>query len=88
MRYTVTSELDPELFDELERERKAAGMSRSAALRQGAEWWIAQRKEHGEERVGRTEGRHRQVMRRLEYIVGMIREQERGAYKPVVGQKR
>lgn len=77
VKYTVTSELDPELYDELERERKAAGLSRSAAMRQSVEWWIAQRKEHGEERVGRQEKRHRQVMRRFDYLVGMIREQER-----------
>lgn len=77
MRHTVTSELDPELFGELERERRAAGLSRSAAMRQGVEWWVAWRKEHGEERVGRLEKRHRQVMRRLEYLIGMIREQER-----------
>lgn len=83
MRYTVTSELDPELFAELERERRAAGLSRSAAIRQAIEWWVLQRKERGEERVERAEGRHRQVMRRLEYIAGMIRQQERAA-KPVV----
>jgi hypothetical protein len=77
MRHTVTSELDPELFAELERERSAVGLSRSAGVRQTVEWWIAQRKEHGEERVGRLEKRHRQVMRRFDYLVGMIREQER-----------
>lgn len=77
MKYTVTSELDPDLYDELERERHAAGLSRSAAMRQGVEWWIAQRKEHGEERVGRHEKQHRQIMRRFDYVVGMIREQDR-----------
>lgn len=79
MRYTVTGELDPELFSEVERERHSAGLSRSAAIRQALEWWVAQRKEHGEERVGHDERRHRQIMRRLEYLVGMIREQERVA---------
>ncbi|MDN5696885.1 MAG: hypothetical protein L0G70_02785 [Rubrobacter sp.] len=77
MKYTVTSELDPDLYDELERERHTAGLSRSAAMRQGVEWWIAQRKEHGEERIGRHEKQHRQIMRRFDYVVGMIREQER-----------
>lgn len=77
VKYTVTSELDTELYEELERERKAAGLSRSAGMRQAVEWWIAQRKEHGEERVGRQEKRHRQVMRRFDYLIGMIREQER-----------
>lgn len=77
MRHTVTSELDPELFAELERERNAVGLSRSAGIRQAVEWWVAQRKEHGEERIGRLEKRHRQVMRRFDYIIGMIREQER-----------
>lgn len=84
MRYTVTSELDPELFGELEREREAAGLSRSAVVRQAVEWWIAQRKEHGEERVGRLEKRHRQVMRRFDYVIGMIREQERLLGLPAV----
>lgn len=77
MRYTVTSELDPELFAELERERQVVGLSRSAGIRQAIEWWVAQRKEHGEERVGRYEKQHRQVMRRFDYVIGMIREQER-----------
>lgn len=77
VKYTVTSELDPELFAELERERGSGGLSRSAAIRQAVEWWIVQRKEHGEERVGRLEKRHRQVMRRFDYVIGMIREQER-----------
>lgn len=76
MKYTVTSELDPDLYDELERERHTAGLSRSAAMRQGVEWWIAQRKEHGEERVGRHEKRHRQLMNRLDYITGIIKDQE------------
>ncbi len=79
MRYTVTGELDPELFAEVERERNSAGLSRSAAIRQALEWWVLQRKEHGEERVERSERRHRQLVRRLEYIVGMIREQDRAA---------
>lgn len=79
MRYTVTSELDPELFAELERERRAAGLSRSASIRQAVEWWVLQRKEHGEERIGRAEGRHRQLLRRIDYLVGMIREQEKQA---------
>lgn len=77
MRYTVTSELDPVLYDELERERGSNGISRSAAIRQAVEWWIAQRKEHGEERIGRHEKQHRQVMRRFDYVIGMIRERER-----------
>lgn len=51
MKHTVTSELDPDLFSTLERERYASGMSRSAAIRQAIEWWIVQRKEQGEERV-------------------------------------
>jgi hypothetical protein len=77
VRYTVTGELDPELFAEVERERGSAGLSRSAAIRQALEWWIAWRKERGEERVGRAEGRHRQLMGRLDFVVGMIREQDR-----------
>jgi hypothetical protein len=77
VRYTVTGELDPELFAEVERERGSAGLSRSAAIRQALEWWIAWRKERGEERVGRAEGRHRQLMNRLDFVVGMIREQDR-----------
>jgi hypothetical protein len=77
VRYTVTGELDPELFAEVERERGLAGLSRSAAIRQALEWWIARRKERGEERVGRAEGRHRQLMGRLDFVVGMIREQDR-----------
>jgi predicted secreted Zn-dependent protease len=47
VRYTVTGELDPELFAEVERERGSAGLSRSAAIRQALEWWIAWRKERG-----------------------------------------
>lgn len=73
----MTGELDPELFAELERERGSAGLSRSAAIRQALEWWLVQRKEQGEERVSRAEGRHRRVMNRLDFIVGMIREQEK-----------
>lgn len=76
MRYTVTSELDPVLYDELERERSSGGISRSAAIRQAIEWWIAQRKEHGEERVGRHEKRHRQLMNRLDHITGIIKNRE------------
>lgn len=79
MRYTVTSELDPELFSQLERERASAGLSRSAAIRQAVEWWIEQRQEHGEERVGRAEERHRQIMRRIDYVIGMIRDSEKQA---------
>jgi hypothetical protein len=40
VRYTVTSELDPELFAEVERERRSAGLSRSAAIRQALAWWV------------------------------------------------
>ena len=76
MRHTVTSELDPDLYDELERERSSGGISRSAAIRQAVEWWIAQRKEHGEERIGRLEKRHRQLMCKIDDVIEVIKEAE------------
>lgn len=42
--------------------------------------------EEDEERVTRTQENHRRVMNRLDFIVGMIREQERAGKKPTAGR--
>lgn len=38
---------------------------------------MVDRPAHSEERVGRAEERHRQLMRNIDYVIGMIREAEK-----------
>lgn len=64
------------MFD---REAGAQGLSRSAALREAMEQWLQREMEADEERITKAEQRHRQLMNRMDYLVGMIREQERQA---------
>ena len=73
----ISAEVDSRLIAQLEREAEATGISRSEALRRALEGWTKEAMEQDEERITRAQENHRQVMRRLEFIVGMIREQDR-----------
>lgn len=61
----------------LEKEAQARGISRSEAVRRAVEQWSAEAMEADEERIAGNERRHRQVMNRLDYLIGMFREAER-----------
>jgi hypothetical protein len=62
---------------QLEREAEARGISRSEAVRRALLGWTRERMGGDEERITRSEANHRQLMRRLDFVVGMIREQDR-----------
>lgn len=74
---TISARVEREIFEEFERERTAAGMSRSDALRQAVEWWIERRREEGDDYRSRAEQRQRQLLNRMDYLTGVIREMER-----------
>jgi hypothetical protein len=62
---------------QLEREAEARGISRSEAVRRALLGWTREAMEGDEVRITRSEANHRQLMRRLDFLVGMIREQDR-----------
>lgn len=76
---SVAARLDGRTVAELDREAEARGISRSEALRRAVERWVRESREEDEERLTRSQANHRQLMNRLDYIVGMIREQDRMA---------
>ena len=73
----ISAEVDSRLIAQLEREAEARGISRSEAVRRALEGWTKAAMEQDEERITRAQANHRQLMNRLEFIVGMIREQDR-----------
>lgn len=75
---TVSLQVDGRLLALLDREAAARGISRSEAARRGIERWASEAMEEDEERVSRQEARHRQLMNRIDYAIGMIRHQEKG----------
>lgn len=73
----ISVQADGRLVAALDREAKARGVSRSGAIREAVEGWILRAMEEDEERIARAQANHRQVMNRLDFLVGMIREQEK-----------
>jgi hypothetical protein len=73
----ISAEVDSRLIAQLEREAEARGISRSEAVRRALKSWTSEAMEEDEERITRAQANHRQLMSRLEFIVGMIREQDR-----------
>jgi hypothetical protein len=73
----ISAEVDAGLVAQLEREAEARGISRSEAVRRALLGWTREAMEADEERITRSEANHRQLMRRLDFVVGMIREQDR-----------
>jgi hypothetical protein len=73
----ISAEVDSRLVAQLEREAAARGISRSEAVRRALEGWTKEAMEQDEERITRAQANHRQLMNRLEFVVGMIREQDR-----------
>jgi hypothetical protein len=73
----ISAEVDAGLVAQLEREAEARGISRSEAVRRALLGWTREAMEGDEERITRAQANHRQVMRRLDFVVGMIREQDR-----------
>jgi metal-responsive CopG/Arc/MetJ family transcriptional regulator len=70
----ISAEVDSRLVAQLEREAAARGISRSEAVRRALEGWTKEAMEQDEERITRAQANHRQLMNRLEFVVGMIRE--------------
>lgn len=77
----ISAEVDGRLVAQLEREAEARGISRSEAIRRAVEGWTREAIEEDEARITRSQADHRRVMNRLDFIVGMIREQEKRARK-------
>ena len=73
----ISAEVDAGLVAQLERETEARGISRSEAVRRALLAWTEEAMEENEERISKTQANHRQVMNRLDFVVGMIREQDR-----------
>ena len=73
----ISAEVDAGLVAQLEREASARGISRSEAVRRALLSWTNEAMEEDTERFTRAEAKHRQLMRRLDFVVGMIREQDR-----------
>src|SRR5215218_11447423 len=73
----ISAEVDSRLIAQLEREAEARGISRSEAVRKALLSWTSEAMEEDEERITRTEAKHRQLMNRLDFVAGMIREQDR-----------
>ena len=73
----ISAEVDAGLVAQLEREALARGISRSEAVRRALLSWTSEAMEEDEERITRTQANHRQLMNRLDFVVGMIREQDR-----------
>lgn len=72
----ISAEVDGGLVAQLEREAESRGMSRSEAVRQALREWTRTAMEEDEERITRQERNQRQLLNRLDFIVGMIREQD------------
>ena len=73
----ISAEVDAGLVAQLEREASARRISRSEAVRRALRGWTSEAMEEDEERITRAEANHRQLMNRLDFVVGMIREQDR-----------
>ena len=73
----ISAEVEAGPVAQLEREAEARGISRSEAVRRALMGWTREAMEGDQERITRSEANHRQLMRRLDYVVGMIREQDR-----------
>ncbi len=73
----ISAEVDGRLIAQLEREAEARGISRSEAVRRAVRNWTREAMEEDEERITRQENNQRQLMNRLDFIAGMIREQDR-----------
>lgn len=73
----ISAEVDAGLVAQLEREAEARGISRSEAVRWALLGWTREAMEEDEERITRYQANHRQLMNRLDFVVGMIREQDR-----------
>lgn len=75
MRYPVTSELEPDLFDEFERERQSAGLSRAAGMREALRFWLRYRKEQGEEYISKNGEVKSKVEDSRDYLEELVRTQ-------------
>lgn len=73
----VGAQLDGRIVAELDRQAEARGISRSEAMRRALERWLEEALEAEETRITRGEERHRQVMGRIDYLIGMQREMEK-----------
>ena len=73
----ISAEVDAGLVAQLEREASARRISRSEAVRRALRGWTSEAMEEDEERITRAEANHRQLMNRLDFVAGMIREQDR-----------
>lgn len=73
----ISAEVDGGLVAQLEREAESRGISRSEAVRRALGEWTRSAMEEDEERITRQERNHRQLLNRLDFLVGMIREQDR-----------
>lgn len=73
----VGAQVDGPVAAEVERVSKSRGISRSDFIREALERRLRDALDEDEERLTRQQSNHRQVMRRFDYLVGMIREQER-----------
>jgi hypothetical protein len=80
----VGAQVDGSVAAEVERVAKSRGISRSDFIREALQRRLREALEEDEERLTRQESNHRQVMRRFDYLVGMIREQERLLGLPAV----
>ena len=73
----ISAEVEAGLVAQLEWEAEARGISRSEAVRRALLGWTREAMEGDEERITRAQVNHRQLMRRLDFVVRMIREQDR-----------
>ena len=73
----ISAEVDGRLVAQLQREAEARGISRSEAVRRALLAWTREAMEENEERIFKNQANHRQVMNRLDFVVGMLREQDR-----------
>jgi hypothetical protein len=73
----VGAQVEGSVAAEVERVAKSRGISRSDLIREALERRLRDALDEDEERLTRQESNHRQIMRRFDYLVGMIREQER-----------
>jgi Arc/MetJ-type ribon-helix-helix transcriptional regulator len=72
----ISAEVEALLVAQLDREAEARGISRSEAIRRALKRWTSEAMEEDEVRITKAQERHRQVMNRLDFLVGMIREQD------------
>lgn len=73
----VGAQVEGWIAAEVERVAKSRGISRSDFIREALQGRLRDALEEDEERLTRQEANHRQIMRRFDYLVGMIREQDR-----------